>query len=120
MRIEINLWLEQGRKFRGLVNLNRGSSQPRIKCLLHRDLFITEGVQLGLGDFVDLDESPAFEDKNAKYAWIYAPAIGFVSWNEKESFMKIFINNQHLEIPMLTKVRTGVYKNQPTISFRNF
>jgi hypothetical protein len=120
MKVEINLWLNPGRKFRGLVNINRGQLQTKIPCLLHRELFITQGVDNDIGDFNDLDESPAFEDRDAKYCWIDVPGGGFVSWNEKETFMKIFANNEHTLVPLLRKVRTGLYKNQPDISFRNY
>lgn len=119
MSIEINLWFDNGFSY-GNVNIDRGASRIPVPKLKNKSEFITQGVKAGYGTRDELNECPAFADDNAKYCWLKVPGGGYLSWNEKQQYVKIFLDGQEQKIPMVLKYRKQMYKNQPDISFRNY
>lgn len=116
MIYEINLWLNPGNKYNGVVNINRGEQQIKFSRLTSPSTFVSQGVASGQFDAACSKKVEASLDQTALYAWLQGSA-DFVIWNPKNAYAELSNDAGHFHVPQ-NKTYRSTSKYAPIISFR--
>lgn len=114
MIYEVNLWLNPGNKYNGVLNINRGEEQIKFPRLYNFNTFVTKGVELQVASREDFLESDL--DQNAIYVWLPDTA-NFLAWNTSQPYFTYVKEGEPIRIPV-NKTYVSTRSSSPVVSFR--